>query len=321
MTVSKPTHFHPGEITLQNKLGLAERIAQATQSFIRPYMPDQHRELFAELPMGLLGVVDYSGVPWAVPVFGLPGFMQSPRPSLLSIDVLPDTLDLLSLDLSIMQKVGFLGIQLDTRRRNRMNGIITHISEGSLDIEVDQSFGNCPKYIQARQLHWSLDSHQLNRTKLLQEAVFSSSLDSQSQALIAQADTFFIASRTAEFTAQASSGVDVSHRGGKPGFIKVCKRQLVFPDFSGNRFFNTLGNIQSDPRVGLFIPDFISGDSVFLSGQAEVIWDGDEVNAYPGAERLVVIKVEKSVFIPSYSPLTSQTVELSPTLNATGSWG
>ncbi len=56
-------------------------------------------------------------------------------------------------------------------------------------------------------------------------------------------------------------GVDVSHRGGQPGFLGLdAEDTIVVPDFRGNGFFQTIGNLLAFPRAGLLIPDFATGD-------------------------------------------------------------
>ena len=71
--------------------------------------------------------------------------------------------------------------------------------------------------------------------------------------------------------------VDVSHRGGKPGFVRVGDDgTLTIPDFVGNFLFNTLGNLLLNPRAGLVIADFGTGDMLFLSGVTEIVWSGPE---------------------------------------------
>ena len=54
------------------------------------------------------------------------------------------------------QRLGLLGIDFATRRRNRLNVVVRSLAAGRLDVDVLQSYGNCPKYIQARQYEWLL---------------------------------------------------------------------------------------------------------------------------------------------------------------------
>src|ERR1700716_3617834 len=49
------------------------------------------------------------------------------------------------------------------------------------------------------------------------------------------------------------------------------KVRLVFDDVAGNNFFNTLGNIASDPRVSLLFIDFDSGRQLRIAGDALLV--------------------------------------------------
>ncbi|WP_239502378.1 pyridoxamine 5'-phosphate oxidase family protein, partial [Stenotrophomonas maltophilia] len=68
--------------------------------------------------------------------------------------------------------------------------------------------------------------------------------------MVAGADTLFVASSSGA-DIDAGGGVDISHRGGRPGFVHVDGERLTIPDFSGNRYFNTLGNLLVEPRAAL----------------------------------------------------------------------
>ncbi|MEP6337305.1 MAG: pyridoxamine 5'-phosphate oxidase family protein, partial [Anderseniella sp.] len=139
--------------------------------------------------------------------------------------------------------------------------------------------------------------------------------------LIRQADTFYISSRTSELSDQPNSGVDVSHRGGRPGFVRVGEDGVLsFPDFSGNRIFNTLGNIADDGRVGMAFPGFASGDLLLLTGRARIIWDGERLEGFEGAQRLVDVEVDEIVLARSALPLAGSLIEQSPKLARTGIW-
>ena len=100
---------------------------------------------------------------------------------------------------------------------------------------------------------------------------------------IEAADTFFVAS--AARTDEANGGVDVSHRGGPPGFVRVDGNTLTIPDYRGNRYFNTLGNFVSNPRAALLFVDFAAGDLLHVQGAVEMAWD----------ERLWRVQIERVV--------------------------
>jgi predicted pyridoxine 5'-phosphate oxidase superfamily flavin-nucleotide-binding protein len=215
--------FHAGERALQQRTGLRERMAMVGPRVIRDHMPDQHREFFAQLPFLVVGSLDESGQPWASVLQGRPGFAHSPDPQHLRIDALPPPGAPLATSLRLDAPLGLLGIQPHTRRRNRMNGHLTALDANGFEVAVDQSFGNCPQYIQRREAVIGGSA-----ALTVPAAQRLSALDAAAHALIATADTLFIASGNAE-------GVDVSHRGGEPGFVDVdAAGRLLLPDYRGN---------------------------------------------------------------------------------------
>ncbi|MFC3122823.1 FAD-binding oxidoreductase [Agaribacter flavus] len=249
-------------------------------------------------------------------MFGKAGFIQSPNDKTLTISSIPNLKETLNLDFTQDKKIGLVGVELHTRRRNRMNGRIKHIGSEEFSISVEQSFGNCPQYIQKRHLNGAINT----KRNIPSSLGLDSSPSKQTRRLVSQADTFFIASRTKIFSEDERCGIDASHRGGKPGFVKIDGDTLYFPDFSGNRFFNTLGNIKSDGRVGLFFPNFSNGEAVFISGDASIIWDEAISAKVEGAERVISIKIRNSIFIPDYLEMTGELEEMSPSLTNTGTW-
>jgi predicted pyridoxine 5'-phosphate oxidase superfamily flavin-nucleotide-binding protein len=261
--------FHTGEQAMQARAGVQAQMAQIGPRVLRDHMPDQHREFFGLLPFVLVGSVDAQGQPWASVLAGAPGFMQSPDPTHLHIGARPLPHDPLNTTLHDGAALGLLGIQPHTRRRNRMNGR-ARLQDGGVTVEVGQSFGNCPKYIQAREPVW------VPGAPAGQIAFEGPGLDEASRGLIRAADTFFIATAHPQASAggERSQGVDVSHRGGPPGFVNVAGEVLTVPDYAGNHFFNTLGNIALHPAAGLLFVDFDRGDLLYLAVQAKVVWDG-----------------------------------------------
>jgi predicted pyridoxine 5'-phosphate oxidase superfamily flavin-nucleotide-binding protein len=285
MSESDHSQFHLAEIAVQKRLGIDKLVAQNSKGFIRAVMPEQHRRFFCELPFVIIGLVDNHGYPWPIPMFGQTGFIQSPNNTTLHFTKLPSLLQPLALEFFTGQKIGLLGIQFSTKRRNRVNGVIQTIDDKSFSVQVEQSFGNCPKYIQKREL--PSENHQFVER-------ISTVMDDNTIMLIESADTFFISSRTKNFSADKRSGIDTSHRGGKAGFVKVVNNKLKFPDYKGNGFFNTLGNIESDNRVGLFFPDFLTGNGVFITGNAHILWGNREKT---DAERIIEIEVKQSIYL------------------------
>lgn len=271
--------FHDGERAVQDRSGVpADWRARAARA-IRPAMPMQHQAFFESLPMLFLGLQDRQGRPWATlcpPPAGV-----SATAAELTASGRTVLADMLGLDLRPGAKAAVLGLDFATRRRNRMNGAIVRATEEALTIAVEQSFGNCPKYIQTRDLRRPAGPP----PRATGGRVAAD--DAAVQRIVSSADTFFIATC-------AKGGSDVSHRGGKPGVLRAnSDGALSFPDYAGNRFFTTLGNIEADGRAGLFIPDFASGDAILLTGRARIDWSADRAAEFGGAERVVEIQPDE----------------------------
>ncbi|HKW52089.1 MAG TPA: pyridoxamine 5'-phosphate oxidase family protein [Stellaceae bacterium] len=280
--------FHPGERAIQQRVGVRDKMEAVGRRVLRDFMPDQHREFFALLPFLVLGSVDDAGWPAASIVTGTPGFASTPDATTLRIRALPLPSDAASANLRPGSDIGVVGIDFATRRRNRANGTVTAIDDGGFDVRVMQSFGNCPKYIQARDWRAATDDE---RGPLQIEE--GGTLGAAERAMIAAADTFFIASALGHGD-EPGCGVDASHRGGLPGFVRSDdERTLTAPDFSGNLYFNTLGNLLLNQRSGLLFVDFTGGTTLQVWAEAEIVWDGPEVAAVAGAQRLVRFHVAR----------------------------
>lgn len=295
-TATAAAAFHAGEQALQDRVGVRERMAAVGPLVLRDHMPDQHRELFEQLPTLLLGALDATGQPWATMVAGPPGFVQTPDARSMWIAVSPDAADPALAQLTPGAPVGVLGLEPHTRRRNRMNGRVATFDAQGLAVDVEQSFGNCPKYIQAR-------------APGLREVVTPPApphalgpvLDATALALIARSDTMFIASASAAQPGAArNDGVDVSHRGGEPGFVRVEHTAeglvLSLPDLPGNLFFNTLGNLALHPLAGLLWVDYEGGGLLHVAARAELLWDDASRAHWPGAQRVLRLVVQGGVW-------------------------
>jgi predicted pyridoxine 5'-phosphate oxidase superfamily flavin-nucleotide-binding protein len=284
-------------------------MAEVGPKVIRDFMPDQHRLFFEQLPFVVVGSLDAEQRPWASILAGLPGFVTSPHPRLLEIETNPLPGDPLAAALAVGNTLGLLGIELPTRRRNRANGHIVARDQAGFALHVRESFGNCPQYIQRRDYAaFAPNPGPVEPFMALPE---------DAATLVRCADTMFVA--TAARQGGGRFGVDVSHRGGQPGFLGIDGAgTIVVPDFRGNGFFQTIGNLLAHARAGLLIPDFATGDLLQVTGAAEVVWDGPEVAAYPGAERLWKLKVQSGRWLRAGFPLRFGAAELSPRSLAVG---
>jgi predicted pyridoxine 5'-phosphate oxidase superfamily flavin-nucleotide-binding protein len=293
--------FHAGERAAQARAGAAPRAAA-----IRDWMPDEHRAFFAALPFVLAASTDADGFPVATILAGPSGFVASPDPRTLRIAAVPDRDDPAAAWFRPGAPIGLLGIDLATRRRNRANGVIAAATDDALVVSVEQSFGNCPQYIHIRDMHAAPAGagsvERLDR------------LDPAARTGIEATDTLFVA------TTGGAEGVDISHRGGKPGFVRVEGDTLTVPDFSGNRYFNTLGNLLLDPRTALLIADFSGGDLLHIQGRTEIVWDVPVGERLAGAERLWRLRVTRAWRRRGALPLRWSLRMLSPGVARTGAW-
>ena len=105
-------------------------------------------------------------------------------------------------------------------------------------------------------------------------------------AFIVRQSFFFLA------TADAEGRPDCSFKGGPPGFAKVAAPDLlVFPDYDGNGMFKSLGNIRSNPKVGLlFIAMTERPKRLRVQGTAELAFDDPLLADFPGGQILVRIR-------------------------------
>ena len=293
--------FHPGELAAQHRAGLTPPGAA-----IRDWMPDQHRAFFAALPFVLVGTTDANGWPLATMLAGPPGFVASPDAHTLRVGAAPAPDDPAAPWLKPGAAIGLLGIDLATRRRNRANGVIATASERALVVAVLESFGNCPQYIHVRDIEPAIGA------PMPTEAM--AGLDDAARGFIAAADTLFVASSGGE------EGVDISHRGGRPGFVRVDGDTLTIPDFSGNRYFNTLGNLLLDPRAAVLVPDFSTGDLLLVQGRTEILWEVPNGERLEGAERLWRLQVTRAWRRRGALPFCWSLRALSRSVERTGAW-
>jgi len=315
--------FHAGEIAVQQRAGVRERIAEIGPRVVRDFMPEQHRELFGKLPTLWVGSLDDDGRPWASLLVGEPGFVAAPDARHLRIAARPGFGDPLAAALVPGAPLGLLGLEPATRRRNRMNGTVVAVERDAFTVAVDQSFGNCPQYIQARALHWAEAPAAYADPRPV--VALGARLDAPAQRLVEGSDTFFVASASAQARGGAGAeGVDVSHRGGKPGFVRVdtvgAASVLTIPDFRGNAMFQTLGNLVARPVAGLVFVDPVRGDLLQLTGRAEIVWDGAELAAFAGAQRLWRVTVVQGRFVAGGVPLRGALPQYAPQLAETGAW-
>jgi uncharacterized protein len=274
------SRFHEGERAVQRRAGVEEVAARVGRGVVTAIAPD-HAHFLARQPFVVVAGTDGDGRVWASPLVGGIGFARAlDEHTVVLAAALGDGDPLAAAFDGDGARIGILAIESHTRSRIRLNGTARRTDDGIL-VAVEESFGNCPKYIQRRLPVQALDQSAAPVRS-------GTSLSADQIAVVRAADTFFVAST------HAQRGADASHRGGRPGFVEAADdgRRLRWPDYAGNRMFQTLGNLAVDPRAGLLFLDWRTGSALQVSGRGTIVWDEDEVAGRPGAERLVDVEVD-----------------------------
>lgn len=282
--------FHKGELEAQQRAGVGD-VASWAGGFIRKFLPAQHQEFYRSLPFLVVSGEDASGHIWVTLLEGEEGFISSPDPYSLVMNTNIDVHDPLLESFDDGTEIGVIGIELASRRRNRFSGRLQK-KNGSYQIAVKQSFGNCPQYITQR--GYTRVPAAVNKT-----AQSSTELSSLQMETIAASDTLIIGTGHHGKMDEFSSGFDASHRGGTKGFVRVVDHKtLLIPDYAGNNFFNTIGNLLVDNRIGLVFVDFETGGLLHISGHAEVDWTGESISD-PNARRAIKVTIDQVLERPN----------------------
>src|SRR5687768_3554728 len=267
--MAQPDRFHDGERCVQERSGEREA-ALRNGALIGEAIPARAIPFLVEQRMLVLGSVAVQGTVWASVVFGARGFVSSADGRSVVIDrsrIEHSIDDPLWSNLREGVDVGLLAIELESRRRLRINGLVHAVDDVQVEVTVREAYPNCPKYIQRRHVSAASGPQSVDP----QSAMRDVSLDAIRTRLIERADTLFVASR------HPTRGVDVSHRGGPPGFVRVLDpTRLRIPDYRGNSMFNTLGNFLVDDRAGLVFMDFERSRLLQMTGTVAIRFDEEE---------------------------------------------
>jgi uncharacterized protein len=268
--------FHVGELAVQQRAGVREEAARLAGMLQPVKLGGGIGAFLADRTFAVITARDAAGRLWTSPLSGPAGFLKAADAATLAISFrFPDGDPLHGLPAG--QKAGLVIVEFAARRRVRINGTLAAAGDDRLEIKVEQGYGNCPQYINQRLLAPAApaqagtarpdraaaqpgqDGHDDVRRGV--------ALSAADVGLIRAADTFFLG------TANPERGSDASHRAGRPGFVRVDGDQVWWPDYPGNKLFNSFGNLAVNPEAALLFPDFGTGRALYLSGTAEVDWD------------------------------------------------
>jgi uncharacterized protein len=250
--------FHEGELAVQELAGVGVEADRLRGMLAPPHLDGGASRFLGERTFAAFTGRDPEGRLWTSPLVGPPGFLDA-EAATLRIHALPLPGDPLR-DLPEGQAVGLIAVDYARRRRIRVNGVLAERTAEGLRVDVEQAFGNCPKYIKPR--HLAADAAPADHVAPSR----GSTLSAAQRALLAGTETFFLG------TTHPERGVDTSHRGGPAGFVRVEGSTLWWPDYPGNNMFTSFGNLAVDATAAVLVPDFAGGTSLLLSGRAAVEW-------------------------------------------------
>jgi predicted pyridoxine 5'-phosphate oxidase superfamily flavin-nucleotide-binding protein len=250
--------FHDGELAVQERAGVRGQAARLSGLLARTVLSGGASRFLEERTLAVNTAHDSTGRLWTSPLVGPPGFLAA-RSTNLHIRAVPAAEDPLA-GLPAGQSVGMLAIDFDTRRRMRVNGNLVVSDADGLQVDVEQAFGNCPKYIHPRHLESRPPDGAAPPSQR------GTSLSLEAIRTIQRSDTFFLG------THHPTHGTDSSHRGGTPGFVRVEGTDVWWPDYPGNNMFNSMGNLAVDSTAALLFVDFTTGATLHLSGTAALEW-------------------------------------------------
>jgi predicted pyridoxine 5'-phosphate oxidase superfamily flavin-nucleotide-binding protein len=274
-TIGEPiveTGFHPGELAVQQRAGVRAEADRLRGMLAPAHLSSGVQRFLAARRFAALTARDHDGRLWISPLLGQAGFLHADG-DVLHVAATPAASDPLHL-LAPGQPVGLIAIEFALRRRLRVNGRLAVTSSCGFAIDTEQAFGNCPSYIQQRDLITASADIGPDSTSVVDERTTDvtsptsgrRALSDAERALVSGSDTFFLG------TAHPTRGADASHKGGHPGFVRLDGDGLWWPDYAGNNLFNSMGNIAANPEAALLFIDFRTGATVQLSGTASLEW-------------------------------------------------
>lgn len=254
------TGFHEGELAVQRRAGVEAQAGRLENMLDSSGLSEGAARFLALQRFATLTGRDHDGVLWASPLAAPPGFLRGDE-GVLHVSACPRKGDPLH-EIQAGQQVGLIAVDFATRRRLRVNGELVGADRAGMTVRVDQSYGNCPKYIHRHGI--DVAGLAASPSKPPGRATL---LGPSDRAMIATSDTFFLG------TSHPTRGSDASHRGGPPGFVRVnSPDRLWWPDFPGNNVFNSYGNLAVDDEAALLFLDFETGATLHISGTAHVRW-------------------------------------------------
>ncbi|KAJ6095760.1 Riboflavin synthase-like beta-barrel [Penicillium sp. IBT 16267x] len=320
MIINGPVPWHDGEEKVHHLLNLPDVDNPSV-----PYLSTGAGDFLQRAPLIALGTIDAEGRPWSTLWGGQAGFAGPITDSIIGLRTLVDSKgdpvvkELLdnqnrSINENVVpsegKMVSGLAIDLENRLRVKLFGRMMagslndgNVALAQLVVNIEQSLGNCPKYMNKKHIvPAQSDPTILSDTPQLTQAAIE---------LLSRADMIFVSS------AHGKTDMDTNHRGGPPGFVRVESNDprgavLVYPEYSGNRLYQTLGNLQLNPRAGWVIPDFESGDVLYVTGNTQILIGKEAAEVLPRSNLAIRLTITAARYVQNGLAFRGVPGELSP---------
>ena len=337
------SEFHEGEDTMHRLLKVPQMGNPTNEGF-----PAWYAQRLLNSPLVAVGTVDDEGRPWTTIWGGQRGFARRIAEDVVGmnseVDRLSDPVfqalwdgqDTVGGEVAQGRDrlMSGLSIDLETRDRVKLAGkmVAGTVVDGKMQMamHVTESLGNCPKYLNKK----DITPHSLDNARLASQGL---PLSEGALEVLRQADMFFMSST-------AGTTMDTNHRGGPPGFVRVLKNNedevvIVYPECesftpiltstlrnvwkrtcaltrpivdSGNRLYQSLGNLKVNPLIGIVVPDYHTGDVLYLTGSAAILI-GEQASSVIARTNLAVeITVTDARFVKAGLPFRGSVIDYSP---------
>ena len=298
--------FHSGEREIQQKADEVQ-MALINGGIIADAIMAGAINFIEKQPMAIVSSRTIKGQIWTSLLIGDFGFIKVLNPQIIIFEkelTRSSQQDIFFQNISTTPAMGCLVIELASRRRYRVNGNCQENNQ-NLELHIEEAYPNCPKYIQKRVI--SLPDY---FKKIDTFVTKGEKLGTSEKNWIRHADTFFIGS-------QSNMGkLDASHRGGNVGFITILEDgRLKIPDYKGNSMYNTWGNIAQNANVGLLFIDFLKGETLQLTGTAELLFNQHselENQQTKGTGRFLLFNTEQWIHTENHHSVDWTFIEYSP---------
>ncbi|QSS66426.1 oxidoreductase [Histoplasma capsulatum] len=323
--------WHEGEKKMHELMQSPEELNPSA-----PYLSPGAAHLVQRAPLIALGTIDSQGRPWATVWGGEAGLAGPVAQSIIGIRNFVDkTYDPVVEALyggkrngEVVKEEGKgrlmsgLAVDMEARKRVKLMGRMVagnltgleataldkkgnepmHAGQAQLVVRIEQSLGNCPKYINRKQI-----TPVVPNPKLISN---SAQLSPGAIELLRRADSLFISS-------YHEDSMDTNIRGGPPGFVRVVSNDIsgaviAYPEYSGNRLYQTLGNLQMTPLAGYAFPDFETGDILYLTGATEILVGRAAAALLPRSNLAVKVTVTSARYVENGLPFRGQPGQPSP---------